>query len=126
MGPNRLKRLNNPVVLFIMLLVIFMSARSYGQDASCTFSVSPDTIYFQLPGGTEEVSVKASAPTCTFTARSKYPWITVSVKQERGEGKVSVKADGNTSMTHRVGSVLIGGEEVSVIQYGPRFIGTVS
>ena len=111
-------------ILFVMLAVILMSVSSYGQDASCTFSVSPATIYFQLPGGTAEVYVKGSAPTCTFNARSPYPWITVSVKQEKGEGKVSVTADGNTFMTHRVGSVLIGEEEVSIIQYGPRLLGT--
>ena len=118
--PNRLERLYRPVVLCIMLLLILISAESFGQDTPCTFSVSPDTIHFQLSGGTAEVYVKASAPTCTFTARSRYPWITVSVKQDRGEGKVSVTAEGNTGLTHRVGSVLIDGEEVSIIQVGPR------
>ncbi len=111
-------------ILFVMLLLALTSARSYSQDTSCTFSVSPATIYFQLPGGTAEVYVKASAPTCTFSARSAYPWITVSVKQEQGEGKVSVAVAGNTGLTHRVGSVLIDGEEVSIVQYGPRISGT--
>ena len=111
-------------ILFVMLLVILTSASSYSQDTSCTFSVSPATIYFQLSGGTAEVYVKGSAPTCTFSARSAYPWISVSAKQDQGEGKVSVTADGNTFMTHRVGSVLINEEEVSIIQYGPRLLGT--
>jgi hypothetical protein len=124
MRPNGL---NAPVVLCcIMLLVTLTVASSYSQDASCTFSVSPANIYFQLPGGTAEVYVKGSAPTCTFSAKSAYPWITVSVKQERGEGKVSVAVDGNTGLTHRVGSVIIDGEEVSIIQYGPRISGTGS
>ena len=121
MRPNRL---NGSVVLCIMLLVTLMGATSYGQDASCTFSVTPDTIhFFDIFGGTAEVQVKASAPTCTVNARTQYPWITVSVKQEHGEGKVSVTVDGNNSLTHRVGSVLIDGEEVTVIQYGPRIRG---
>jgi hypothetical protein len=111
------------LVLFITLLMTLMGTSSYGQDVSCTFSVSPATIYFQLPGGTAEVYVKGSAPTCTFNAKSAYPWITVSAKQEQGEGKVSVVVDGNTGLTHRVGSVLIDGEEVSIIQYGPRISG---
>ena len=119
----RLNRLNRPVVLFITFLVALMVASSNAQDASCTFSVSPTTIYFQLPGGTAEVYVKGSASTCTFSAKSAYPWITVSAKQEQGEGKVSVVVDGNTGLTHRVGSVLIGGEEVSIVQYGPRLSG---
>ena len=118
--------MRRPVLLMIsmIILVAVMIASSYGQDASCTFSVSPATIYFQPPGGTAEVYVKGSAPTCVFSAKSAYPWITVSVKQEQGEGKISVTAGGNTSTTHRVGSVLIDGEEVSIIQYGPRLSGT--
>ena len=108
-------------ILFVMLLVSLTGATAYGQDAPCTFSVSPETLFFQLPGGTAEVYVKGSAPTCTFSAGTKYPWITVSVKQERGDGKVSVVVGGNNmSMTHRVGSVTIDGEEVSIVQYGPR------
>jgi hypothetical protein len=111
------------LVLFITLLMVLMGTSSYGQDASCTFSVSPAAIYFQVPGGTAEVYVKGSAPTCAFSAKSAYPWITVSVKQEQGEGKVSVVVDGNTGLTHRVGSVLIDREAVSIIQYGPRLSG---
>ena len=122
MRPNRL---NGPVVLCIMLLVAVMGGTSYGQDASCTFSVSPDTVhFFDIFSGTAEIRVKASAPMCTFNARTEYPWITVTVKQEHGEGNVSVTVAGNDSLTHRVGSVLIDGEEVAVIQYGPRRGGT--
>jgi hypothetical protein len=112
------------ILLSSMLLVALMGASSYGQDAACTFSISPATIYFQTPGGTAEVYVKGSAPTCTFNAKSAYPWITVSAKQEQGEGKVSVVVGGNTGLTHRVGSLLIDREEVSIIQYGPRLSGT--
>ena len=68
---------------------------------------SPATVYFEPRGGTAEVYVKGSALTCTFSAKSEYPWISVSSKQQDGEGKVSVTVGGNTSMTHRVGSVLI-------------------
>jgi len=109
----------------IMLVVILLYATSYGEDTSCTFSVSPDTVhFFDIAGGTAEVQVKASAPTCTFSARTEFPWITVSVKQEHGEGEVLVTVDGNDSLTHRVGSVLIDGVEVAVVQYGPRRGGT--
>ncbi len=120
---NRLNRPVRPVVLSIVLLAALMITSAHGQDASCTFTVSPATIYFQLPGGTAEVYVKGSGPSCTFKAESEYPWITVSVKQQQGEGKVSITVDGNFGMTHRVGSVVIDGEEVSIIQYGPRLSG---
>ncbi len=117
---NGLNGLNGPVALCSMLLVTLMSATSYGQDASCRYSVSPDSLtFFEASGGTAEVRVKASAPTCTFNARTKYPWITVSARQEHGEGKVSVTGDANSSL-YRVGSVLIDRGEVTVLQYGPR------
>jgi hypothetical protein len=123
MKSNVPNRLNGPVALCIMLLVTLTATSSYGQDASCTFSVSPATIFFQLPGGTAEVYVKASGPACAFAAKTEYPWITISVKQQQGEGKVSVTVAGNPGMTHRAGSVLIDGEEVSIVQYGPRISG---
>ncbi len=108
-------------LLCIILLVTLMGTRSYGQDATCTFSVSPDTIdFFDGLGGTAEIQVKASAPTCTFGARTAYPWITVSVTQEGGEGKVLVTVGGNEFLTHRVGTVLIDGEGVTIIQYRCR------
>ena len=104
-----------------MFVVALLYAASYGQDASCTFSVSPDTLhFFDISGGTAEIQVKASAPNCTFTAKTKYPWITVSVRQEGGVGKVSVSVGGNETPIYRVGSVSIDGEEVTVIQNGPR------
>ena len=108
----------------IMLVVILLYATSYGEDTSCTFSVSPDTVhFFDIAGGTAEVQVKASAPTCTFSARTEFPWITVSVRQEGSVGKVSVTVDGNETPIYRVGSVSIDGEEVTVIQNGPRQTG---
>jgi hypothetical protein len=108
----------------ILILVFLVSASAHGQSGPCTFSVSPDTIFFQPPGGAAEVYVMASDPTCTFSASSAYPWITVSVNQERGEGKVLVAVDANLGLTHRVGGVRIEGNEVSIIQYGPRLSGT--
>ena len=104
-----------------MLLVALPYATSYGQDASCTFSVSPTTVhFFDINGGTAEVQVKASGPQCTFNARTKYPWITVSVRQQGGAGKVSVTVDSNEIPIYRVGSLSIDGAEVTVIQNGPR------
>jgi hypothetical protein len=109
------------LMLCVIFLVTLPAATTYGLDATCTFSVSPDTIhFFDIFGGSAEVQVKASAPTCTFSAKTEYPWITISVTQEQGEGKVLVTVGGNESLTHRVGSLLIDREEVTVIQNGPQ------
>jgi hypothetical protein len=112
------------LLAFVILVLGVVSGDSHAQSAAgCTFEVSPTTFNFELKGGTAEIRVAGSAPTCTFNARSAYPWITLSVKQERGEGVVTAMVSGNTSMTHRVGSILIDGKEVSIIQYGPRISG---
>ena len=108
-------------LLYTMFFITLLCATSHGQDASCTFSVSPTTLhFFNVAGGTAEIQVKASGPQCTFSARTKYPWINVSVIQERGVGKVSVTVGGNEVPIYRVGSVSIDGWEVTVIQNGPR------
>jgi hypothetical protein len=109
------------LLLCTIFLVTLLYAPSHGQDASCTFSVSPVTIhFFNVAGGTAEVQVKASGPQCTFNARTKYLWITVSIRQEGGIGKVSVTVDANDVPIYRVGSVSIDGWEVAIIQDGPR------
>ena len=104
-----------------MLIVAWLGSIAIAQAPSCTFSVSPESLYFfDVLGGTAGVQVKAPAPACTFTAKTQYPWISIFVKQERGEGNVSVTVRGNDSLAHRVGSLLIDGKEVAVVQYGPR------
>lgn len=113
------------VALCSVIIIACLGSASYGQDAACTFSVAPETIYFfDVRGGTADVHVKASAPTCTFTAKTEHAWISLLVKQERGEEIVSVTALGNDSMNHRVGSVSVDGKVVTVIQYGPRLSGS--
>jgi len=107
--------------LYAMLVVTLLYATSYAQDAACTFSVSPDTVhFFDITGGTAEIQVKASGPRCTFNAKTDYPWITLSVRQEGGAGEVSVTVSGNQVPIYRVGSLSIDGEEVTVIQKGPQ------
>ena len=115
--------MKRPIALlfYIVLLVTLLYATSYGQDASCTFSVSPTTVhFFDIAGGNAEVQVKASGPLCTFNAKTEYPWITVSVRQEGSAGKVLVTVGANETPIYRVGSLSIDGWEVTVIQNGPR------
>jgi hypothetical protein len=105
----------------IALLIAVMAGNSYGQDKGCTFKVAPTTIhFFDIRDTTAEIRVIASAPTCRFTATTRYLWITLTVEQEGGAGRIVVKVDSNDSMTHRVGSLSVEGEEVTVIQAGPR------
>ncbi len=109
--------------LVLALVLSLISADSYAQSSECTFSVSPTSVDLELRGDTVEINVTASAPACTFTAKSAYPWITVSATQEQGKGVVRVSIEGNTSMTHRIGVVAIDGYRITVTQFGPRIGG---
>lgn len=104
-----------------MCLIVLLSAFVYAQENACRFEVTPTTIhFFDVWGGRAEIRVTASSPDCRFSVETKYPWISFSATQDGTEGKVVVTAEGNNSLTHRVGSVFVDGWEVSVIQAGPR------
>lgn len=108
---------------WIVTLTLICAAGIAQAQPACTYSVSPTSIDFDLRGGSAEIRVTASESACTFTAQSAYPWITLSVSQERGEGVIKATIAGNSSMTHRVGSILIDGRQVTITQYGPRITG---
>jgi hypothetical protein len=110
------------ITSFICLVFVVISAvNCYGEESACTFRVSPHEIqFFDISGAGAEVRVTASAPTCRITAETRYPWITVKVKQEGSEARVQVFVDGNESFTHRVGDLSVAGQKVTVIQAGPR------
>ena len=110
------------LTLIAAIMLTCASLEAQAQPA-CTYSVSPTSFDFDLRGGTAEIRVTASDPACALNARSAYPWITLSVSQERGEGVVKAVISGNSSMTHRVGSILIDGRQVTITQYGPRISG---
>ena len=104
------------------LAVVLLFGASYGQDAACNFQVNPTEIeFFDVSGGTVEINVTASDPSCTFTVERTYPWITVlSVNKEGIKGKVLIRVEGNSSQTHRVGELTVAGHAVNITQYGPR------
>ena len=110
-------------LMFIAAIMLACATLDAQAQPACTYTVSPTSFDLDVRGGTAEIRVTASDPTCTFNARSAYPWITLSVSQERGGGVVKVTVAGNTSMTHRVGSIQIDGKQVSISQYGPRISG---
>ncbi len=118
-----MKNLTAILVLWIAIVFLICAGGTAGAQPACTYSVSPSSLDFDLRGGTAEIRVTASEPTCTFNARSAYPWITISVSQERGGGLIKVSISGNSSMTHRVGAIMIDGREVTITQYGPRITG---
>ena len=125
-GGYRMKRVVRPGVMTAMLLLLCAaigSGVSSGQDIPCTFVVQPVLIFYDAYGGTVEVNVTASSRACSYIAKTTWPWITVEPAEGTGSGKVKLIISGNPSWYHRVGFASIGGQDVSVIQYGPRVTG---
>ena len=83
----------------------------------CRFTVSPQNGSFGVEGGALEVSVGASAPTCSWTAASTVPWIVmVGGVGETGSGQRRFVVAANTSTTPRSGGLAVAGANVTVTQ----------
>jgi len=84
--------------------------------APCTFSISPTSKSIPAAGGTGSVKVTASASSCSWTATSNVPWITInSGASGSGSGTVAytVGADANAG---RAGTMTIAGQTFTVNQ----------
>ncbi len=106
------------VICFALLTAIPAGVRA---QETCTYSIAPANSYFlENWGGTIELQVSASEPSCKITAKSRYLWIDVAVRQEGSRAVVTIKVDGNDTLTHRIGAVSVGRHEVTITQAGPR------
>jgi hypothetical protein len=81
----------------------------------CTFSVTPPSEPFESNGGEGTVRVTASAPTCTWTAVSSVPWITLAAGGGTGSGSVRYAVVPNTGAA-RAGAIAVGTTAVTVTQ----------
>jgi hypothetical protein len=85
----------------------------------CTFSVAPTSQAVSADGGPGQVSVTASATTCTWTATSGVPWITVTGGAAgTGNGTVAYQVAANDTTTARTGTLSVAGQVVTVTQPG--------
>ncbi len=71
---------------------------------------------------TTDVTVTPSRPDCSFLSSSKYDWLSVSPTGGSGEAVARVSAEA-TIEPFRVGSVVIAGKEVNIMQAGPLMAG---
>jgi len=104
------------------LLMLLAAGTALSQEP-CSFSVEPQQILFDLYGGTVDIAVTASSPTCSFTVKNPWRWISVSPTQGQGSATVKLRALGNDTLYHRVADVMIDGFAISVIQQAPRRTG---
>lgn len=101
------------------LLTLLVAGTAFSQ-VPCSFSVEPQQLLFDLYGGTVDIAVTASAPTCSFSVTNPWRGISVSPTQGQGSTTVRLRVLGNDTLYHRVADVMIDGAAISVIQQAPR------
>jgi hypothetical protein len=83
----------------------------------CSYSISPSSLSFPQTGGTAAVGITLlSGQSCTWTASSDSPWLTVSPLTGMSNQSVLVTAAANTSSTAEAGTLTIAGQVVSVTE----------
>ena len=103
-------------VLTAICMVHLVAATAIAQQPLCIYAVSPTPIYFEAAGGSQEAQVKASSPDCSFEARTRYPWIKVSPSQGGAGGMVTIQVEPQRALSPRVGSVLVDGTQIEIVQ----------
>ena len=103
-------------MLLFMLSIPGVVGVCHGQQALCILSASPSVLYFEAEGGSAEVTITPSAPDCSYTPRTSYSWITVSSVAMTGKSTLTIQVSAAANLAQRVGSVMIGGTQVEVVQ----------
>jgi hypothetical protein len=90
-----------------------------GGGPVCTFTIDPTSASFTSTGGTGNITVTASDPSCTRTATSNDAFITVtSGASGTGSGTVSYTVATNSSTSSRTGTITVAGQTFTVTQAG--------
>jgi all-beta uncharacterized protein/BACON domain-containing protein len=86
------------------------------QAADCSYTISPSSKSFSDKGGDGTSSVSAPS-SCSWTAASNAPWITVTAGASgSGNGKVTFKVAENRDTFERIGTLTIAGKTFTVTQ----------
>lgn len=83
---------------------------------ACTFALSATSLSVPASGGPSVITVTAGA-TCTWTAQTTSPWLTITGGASgTGNGVVSVTAQPNPDTAMRTGTLTVAGLTVTVVQ----------
>ena len=85
---------------------------------SCAYMITPNTLTFGNAGGTGTLQLKAPTSTCTFTASSNDPWITVSPTSGTGTTTLTVTVAPNQSIAFLYGSINVAGQVIPISEGG--------
>jgi hypothetical protein len=87
--------------------------------SACRYSITPLSGNISSAGGSGVLNVSASPGTCTWNATAGDPWISfTSPAGGSGNGTVAYVAAANTSSQGRNTSISVGGQKVTLAQYG--------
>jgi hypothetical protein len=84
---------------------------------TCAFTVAPLSQSFGPEGGGGQLAVSATAASCTWTATSGVPWLTLTGGTQRtGSGTVSYLVASHTETSPRTGTLQVAGQPVTITQ----------
>ena len=91
-----------------------------GPTTTCTYTISPTSIpSLSSSAYTGEVAITTSSNSCSWSATSNAPWITITAGSTgTGNGTVSYSVSANTTGDTRPGTMTIGGQTFTVTQFG--------
>jgi uncharacterized protein (TIGR03437 family) len=100
-------------------------AFTYGRGAwrvtinnnSCNYSLPTATLNLNASASNGTIDVKAGPSGCNWTASSRTPWLKVG-GEGSSDGKVSYSVEANKGLDSRIGTALIAGKTLTVIQPG--------
>jgi hypothetical protein len=97
-------------------VVTITQAAAVTPPEPCTFTAAPTTASLPAAGGTGQVTVTASASTCTWSASSNDGWITLQGGSGTGNGTVGYTVAAQTATTPRTGTLIVAGTTVTITQ----------
>jgi hypothetical protein len=84
----------------------------------CTYSVTPTAYAAPATGGTIDVTLTASAPTCGWTASSNKTWVSIAPTAGSGSATVRLTIAAHTNKNSRSATVTVGGQAIAITQAG--------
>jgi hypothetical protein len=92
------------------------------QAGLCTYTLTPANYGYSSAGNTGKLTVTASSSSCSWTATSGYPWLTItSGSSTIGNGTVTYSVAANTSGGAETGIMTVAGQTVIIYQARSTF-----
>lgn len=89
----------------------------------CAYSLSPVSASVPSAGGFGQIAVQTDAA-CSWTAASLAPWIVFTTSAGTGPGVARYTAGANPTPSRRVGGVIVGGQNATIMQEATGIIFT--